>query len=90
MKTLKITLDEELHGKLREAAKANSQSVDDLVRDLLARYLMPENGGEAFAGLLAESYQFMAREHEAVVEDYQMAQIIALNAQGDRDHGTNS
>lgn len=83
MKTVKFTLDEELHSKLREAAKAKSQSVSDLVRELLARYLTPENGGEAFAGLLAESYRVMAREHEAVVADYQAAQYMALDSLGD-------
>jgi len=82
MKTLEISLDDNLHRKLRRASKATSQSIDRLIQNLLAQSLKQTQSRKSYSeALLAEGYQVMAKENAVTVNDILAAQIMAIENQ---------
>lgn len=82
MKTIEITLDDELHRQLKETSKATSQPFKRLIHDLLAQSLKRMVPNHNFsAELLAEGYQVMAQENAMVVNDSLAAQLLASENQ---------
>lgn len=55
MKTVEITLDEGLHRKLQKESKATSQSIERLIRNLLAQSLRQTVPPRAFSTKLNQS-----------------------------------
>jgi predicted transcriptional regulator len=88
MKTIEITLDDELHRRLMEASKATSQSFKQLIHDLLAQSLRRMTPNHNFSTeLLAEGYQVMTQENERVANDSLAAQLLASENQSGGAYG---
>jgi hypothetical protein len=82
MKTIEITLEDELHRILQETSKATSQPLKRLIHDLLVqnlRRMIPNNNFSA--ELLAEGYQVMVQDNAIIINDSLAAQILAMENQ---------
>lgn len=90
MKTLEITLADNLHNKLEVASKRAAKPIDQFVHELLARALEDiESDSVVFDTLLAEGYQVMAKENAETIEATLAAQIMAVNKSGQNNNGSN-
>jgi predicted DNA-binding ribbon-helix-helix protein len=87
MQKVELILEDDFHLSLQQAAERASQSVDQLIRDLLRKGLQQFDFDQAFSDeLLAEGYRKMAAENSQDLKEFMAAQMIALDAQnGDHD-----
>lgn len=90
MKTFEIKLADSLHDKLETASKRAAKPIDQFVHELLSRVLEDiESDSAAFEALLAEGYQFMAKENAETIEAALAAQLMAVEETGQNNNGSN-
>ncbi len=79
MQKVELTLEDDLHLGLKEAAKKSSQSVDQLIVELLRKSLRRVVAEPDFSEeLLAEGYRVMADENSQELKELMPLQMQAL------------
>lgn len=90
MKKIEITLDDELHSKLKETSRKTSKSVDPLINDLLFQSFKEAESSYTYSpDLLAEGYQVINKEYATIVDNSFVAQVMALENQNEHNYETN-